>query len=194
MDFPFYFVANYHVVQMLPFYFGFLLVGGMLMVAAGHYLSYKEENHENKFHLLLSLAWTTAFAALIFFNYICQTTYIHNLALHYKPVDDIAIATFSMANPLSLCWAIEMWGYGFLGVATWLMSGYYRNRNKTIRFFLMLNGIVSLLSPVYTVIDVRWVMTTCGLIAYFVWNVLMITLLVLIYRFHFRFAEQCITA
>jgi hypothetical protein len=170
----------------LPFYFGFLLVGGMLMMIAGHYLTYKEENEEYKFHLLLSIAWTTVFAALIFFNYICQTTFIHNLALHYKPEYDFAITTFSMSNPLSLCWAIEMWGYGFLGVATWLIAGYYRDRSNIIRVLLILNGIVSLISPIYTIINVRWVMKSGGLIAYFAWNALMILMLILIYRFHTR--------
>ncbi|MBK9013810.1 MAG: hypothetical protein IPM82_06830 [Saprospiraceae bacterium] len=110
------FAENYHVVQDVPYYFGLLLIGGMLMLAAGHYLNSKLENEENRFHILLSFAWTTIFAALIFFNYICQTTFVRHLALDYKPENDAIISTFSMANPLSLSWAIEMWGYGILGV------------------------------------------------------------------------------
>ncbi len=108
------FATNYNFVQDIPYYLGFLLIGGMLMIAAGYYLDYKEENTRTKFQLLLSLLCTGAFAALIFFNYICQTTFIRHLALHYKPENDSIIATFSMANPLSLSWAIEMWGYGIL--------------------------------------------------------------------------------
>ena len=103
------FAANYHLVQDIPYYLGLLLIGGMLMVAVGQYLNYTEENKKVKFHLLLSLLWTTAFAALIFFNYVCQTTFIRHLALNYTVQNDYIIATFSMANPMSLSWAVEMW-------------------------------------------------------------------------------------
>jgi hypothetical protein len=176
------FVANYHFVQDIPYYFGLLLIGGMLMIAVGHYLNYSEENRQVKFHLLLSLLWTTAFAALIFFNYICQTTFIRHLALNYNAQNDSIIATFSMANPMSLSWAVEMWGYGILGVATLLMAGYYKEKNKMIGWLLILNGIVSIATVVFTIADINWVLTTAGLVAYMFWNVLMIVLMAMIYR------------
>ncbi|MBK9013809.1 MAG: hypothetical protein IPM82_06825 [Saprospiraceae bacterium] len=62
------------------------------------------------------------------------------------------------------------------------MSGYYAAKNKTIYWLLILNGIVSILTVVFTIIDVKWLLTTTGLISYFVWNVLMIALMILIYR------------
>ncbi|HKR04570.1 MAG TPA: hypothetical protein VJY62_08025 [Bacteroidia bacterium] len=177
------FSENYSTIQDWPFYFGFLLIGGILMLVAGHYLNFKENNDEKKFHLLVSFGWTIAFFTLISFNYICQTTFIHNLALHYKPEYDFAISTFSMSNPKSFCWANEMWGYAFLGIATWLMAGYYRDKNNFIRSLLITNGIVSLIGAIWTIIDVSWVMTTVGFVAYFVWNVLMIVLMIMIYSF-----------
>ncbi len=177
------FAENYSTIQDLPFYFGFLLMGGMLMLVAGHYLNFKEQDDQKKFHLFVSFGWTIVFCALISFNYICQTTFVHNLALNYKPEYDFAISTFSMSNPLSFCWANEMWGYAFLGIATWLMAGYYRDKNNFISSLLIANGIVSLLSVLWTIIDVSWVMTPIGLVAYFTWNVLMIVLLVMIYLF-----------
>src|SRR5690349_7669426 len=125
---PAVFVANYHWIQNLPYYFGFLLVGGMAMVAAGHYLNSAQSDTRVRFALLLSVLSTSVFAALITFNYICQTTYIHNLAVQYSPANDIGIAMFSMVNPTSLCWAIEMWGYAILGIATLLLAAYYRKR------------------------------------------------------------------
>ncbi|HRI60081.1 MAG TPA: hypothetical protein PK228_10170 [Saprospiraceae bacterium] len=175
------FAENYSAVQDLPYYFGFLLIGGMLMLVAGHYLNFKENDDEKKFHLLVALGWTIVFCTLISFNYICQTTFVRNLALHYKPEHDVAIAAFSMSNPLSFCWANEMWGYAFLGIATLLMAGYYRDRNNIIRVLLIANGIVSVGSAIWTIIDINWVMTMAGLIAYFAWNVLMIVLMILIY-------------
>lgn len=180
---PAVFAENYGTIQDLPFYFGFLLIGGMLMLAAGHYLNFAEEDDAKKFHLLVSLCWTIIFCSLISFNYICQTTFIHNLALNYKPEYEFAISTFSMSNPMSFCWANEMWGYAFLGIATWLMAGYYRNKNSFIRSLLITNGIVSLTGAIWTITDVSWVMTTVGLVAYFAWNVLMIALMILIYSF-----------
>lgn len=175
------FAKNYSAIQDLPYYFGFLLIGGMLMLVAGHYLNFKEDDDETKFHLLVSLGWAIVFCTLISFNYICQTTFVRNLALHYQPEHDAAISAFSMSNPLSFCWANEMWGYAFLGIATLLMAGYYRGKNNVIRALLITNGIVSVGSAVWTIIDVNWVMTTAGLIAYFVWNILMIVLMILIY-------------
>ena len=177
------FVQHYNIIQDVPYYFGLLLIGGMLMLAAGQYLVAKNESDATTFHLLLSVIWTTAFAALIFFNYLTQTTFIRHLALDYRPENDSIISTFSMANPRSLSWAIEMWGYGIFGVATMLMSGYYKNRSSLIRWLLQLNGIVSILTVVLTIIDVGWVLTAGGLIGYFFWNALMIVLMIVMIRY-----------
>ncbi len=180
---PSVFVENYATIQDLPFYFGFLLIGGMLMLATGHYLNTSEKDEGKKFLLLVSLGWTLVFCTLISFNYICQTTFVHNLALNYKPEYDAAIAMFSMSNPLSFCWANEMWGYALLGIATWLMAAYYKDKNNFIRWLLISNGVVSLLSAIGAAVDVNWLMTGFGLSAYFVWNVLMIVMMIAIYRF-----------
>ena len=174
------FVEHYHVLQNLPYYFGPLLIGGMLMLMAGHY-RVVEEAHKNR--ALFALALSAAFAALIFFNYICQTTFVHNLATHYRPEYDAPIAAFSMVNPVSLCWAIEMWGYGILGVATWLLAPVYRGKSGTIRYLLVLNGWMSVAGGVFTAIDAGWVQQPAGLAAYSLWNVLMIVLMVALYRF-----------
>ncbi len=179
---PAVFAQNYNTIQDIPFYFGFVLIGGMLMLATGHYLNYPGENEAVKFHLLVSVGWTIAFFTLIAFNYICQTTFVHNLALRYRPEYDSAISTFSMSNPMSFCWANEMWGYAFLGIATCLMAGYYRGKNSFIRILLIANGIVSVASAVWTIVDVGWVMGVAGLASYFIWNILMIVLMISIYR------------
>ncbi len=75
---------------------------------------------------------------------------------------------------------------GMLGIVTLLMAGYYREKSKHIHWLLITNGIVSLASVVVTVIDINWVMTTTGLVAYFLWNGLMISLMVLIYCYSKR--------
>jgi hypothetical protein len=87
-----------------------------------------------------------------------------------------------MSNPLSLCWAIEMWGYGLLGIGTWLMAACYSGRNAWIEKLLIVNGGVSVIGAIWVSIDISWVMTPIGLIAYLGWNVLMMVVLVLMYR------------
>lgn len=176
------FVRNYHVVQDIPFYFGFLLLAGMIMLAAGYYLASPAEDPDKKFRLLLALVSTTVFTTLISFNYVSQTTFIRHLALNYTSEYNSSIAIFSMANPLSFCWANEIWGYGFLGVATWLASAYYPATSRWIRVTMVANGIVSIATVVAVILDTSWLITTAGIVAYFVWNVLMITMMILIYR------------
>lgn len=184
------FVENYHIIQDMPFYFGFLLTGGMLMLVAGHYLNYNANDPQKKFRLLVALGWTIAFFTMISFNYVSQTTFVRHLALNYNPVYDSAISTFSMSNPLSFCWANEIWGYGFLGIATWLMAGYYSGRNNWIRGLLIINAVVSVATIVFTIIDMNWLLTSIGLLAYFIWNGLMIVLMVLIYMFHNKLCAE----
>lgn len=176
------FISNYSPLQNIPYYFGFILVGGMLIFTAAHYINADNEKDIDKLYTLLSLICTTIFSAFIFFNYICQTTFIHHLANNYKPEYDTLIATLSMANPKSLSWSMEMWGYAILGVATWLLSAFYRAKNKVIYALLIINGIVSILSAVLFIINTEWLLTITGLISYFFWNLLMIVLLFLTYR------------
>jgi hypothetical protein len=183
------FVENYNSLQNIPYWFGFILVGGMLILVAAHYLNSGEADSSDKLQVLLALIWTSIFAVLVFFNYICQISFIHNLVRHYKPQNDTLISTLSMANPASLSWSIEMWGYAILGVATWLLSAFYRSKSRTIYVLLIANGVVSVLSAVLFVLDDGWLLTTTGLAGYFFWNLLMIVLLILIFR-HAKYSEN----
>ena len=179
---PAVFSKNYHVIQDLPYYFGFLLITGMLMLCVGYYLDSRTTLDSRKVvRLLLALCFSIVFCTLISFNYICQTTFVRNLAINYDARYDDAISIFSMSNTMSLCWSIEMWGYAFLGVSTFLASVFYDGRNNLIKRIMIWNGFVSVASAVLTLVDVHWVMTTSGLIAYFGWNILMICLMLLIY-------------
>jgi hypothetical protein len=44
------------------------------------------------------------------------------LPVGYSRVADPMIAAVSMSNPTSIAWAIEMWGYGYQGLGTWLLQ------------------------------------------------------------------------
>jgi hypothetical protein len=176
------FVRYYHPLQNLSYLSGFILAGGMLMIAVGHYLNATHTKSLVRFHVLLSVVWTTIFSALIFFNYICQVSFIPHLVDHYHPVLDSTIAIFSMANPLSLSWSIEMWGYATLGIASWHLSLFYRQSSRKIYYLLIANGIVSILSAVLFTINKEWLFGKFGLSSFFIWNLLMMVLLLLIYR------------
>ena len=179
---PAVFAQHYHVVQDVPYYFGFLLISGMLMISTGYYLNIKSNDPIGKFMLLLGLGFSIVFSGLISFNYICQTTFIRNLAINYRSEYDSAIYTFSMANTFSLSWAIEMWGYAFLGLSTALSAAYYKMRSNLIAALMILNGILSFCGALFTIVNVNWVMTKAGLSSYFGWNILMIVIMALIYR------------
>jgi hypothetical protein len=96
----------------------------------------------------------------------------------YQPAYEPVISTFSLANPLSLCWAIEMWGYAFLGVATWLTASiFHRNRVEQVTAVLMVaNGVVSIVGGFVTAWSLGWVLTTPGVVSYVGWNILVLAL------------------
>lgn len=173
------YAQNYHPIQTLPFFCGFLLVGGyVVLMAALHQLAEEQQ----KTQTLIGVAFTAIFATLIFFNYVNQTTFVPALVQNYRPEYDPAIATFSLANPLSLCWAIEMWGYAFLGVATWLAAPVF-NRNRLERstaLLMIANGVVSLVGGMVTAWNLGWVLSTPGMVSYALWNVLVLALSILI--------------
>lgn len=70
------------------------------------------------------------------------------------------------------------------------MAGYYRDKNNFVSLLLIANGIVSIAAAACTIADVNWVMTIAGLIAYFVWNVLMIAMMIMIYLQSKKNAKQ----
>jgi hypothetical protein len=169
------FVEHFHPIQTFPFFGGFALVFGyVMMIAAIHHIA----DEGQKTLTLIAVMFTTSFSTLIFLNYIAQTTLIPALALNYDPAMDPLISAFSLANPLSYSWAIEMWGYVFLGLATWCVAPVFqRNRfENATGTLLALNGLVSIAGALVTVVDLGWVMTTAGLLSYAVWNLLVLVM------------------
>ncbi len=176
------FIAHYHALQNLPYYAGLILIGGLLILFAAHYLNAELINGLDKLHILLSVMWCVIFSVMILFNYICQTTIVPNLIKHNNDETQHIIAFLTMANPSSLGWTIEMWGYGILGVACMLLSPFYKHYNKAIYNLLNTNGILSISGVVFTIYGSEWLLKTPGIIFYFTWNILMIVLLFLIYK------------
>ncbi len=165
--------ANYHPIQAFPFFAGFLLVlGSALLIATLYQLA----DEDDKPAALLAVMCTAAFVGLIFFNYICQTTFLPALLANYQPQYEAIVATLAFTNPYSLCWGIEMWGYALLGLATWLTAGVFsgsRTENATAGLQIA-NGILSIAGGFITAVNLGWVMTPAGFANYVLWNVLMV--------------------
>lgn len=171
------FAANYHWIQAFPYFAGFLIIIGFLLMMIG---LYEISEPDKRVYALAALVFTVVFAALVSLNYIFQTTFVPALLNTYARDKNEIVSAFTMANPNSLGWALEMWGYAFLGAATWFASKLF-GRSKLerfIAFLFILNGITSITSALWTAIDSSWIATTAGLIAYVVWNVLILAIAV----------------
>ena len=165
------FVAAYHPIQVIPFILGFALVGGSVLLIAGIHAN-AHVAHRPRTTAALLLA--SAFAAMIVTNYAIQTTVVPALLRSPSPSQSGLLEVLTMSNPLSLGWAVEMWGYAMLGVATWLVAPTFGGSSLarwTGRLFA-LNGPVSIATAVMTGIVPGWVLSGVGLWAFAVWNLL----------------------
>jgi hypothetical protein len=167
------FLAGFHWIQVVPPLLGFpLLVGFLLFIAAAGRLDALRGGRVDQVPVLLLGG---VFASLVSFNYIANAWYVPH-------ADDLgAISVLSMANPRSLCWAIEMVAYGLLGVVTWLVAPTFREE-AAIALLLRTNGVVSVASAAVTLFDLAWVQTPVGLAFYAAWNLLVVALMALVAR------------
>jgi hypothetical protein len=167
------FVRNVHPVQILPYPGGIFLVAGLVLLLVSIHATARRKQ---KTLATAALVFTAVFAALIFFNYVVQTAFIPVLATDYQASNGPILAALSMANPKSLAWALEMWGWGFLGLATWLIAPVLRGGRlgRAARWAFVANGPVSIAGAAWTAIRPGWVMTNVGLIAFGLWNVLLL--------------------
>jgi hypothetical protein len=166
------FARNYHSIQLLPYAGGILLVAALIVLVSSLHASARASE---KAMSGAALVFAGAFAAFIFFNYVAQTTFVPDLARRYEPANAPIIAALSMSNPRSLAWGIEMWGWGLLGVATWLLSPVFgRSRlERAAAVTFIANGPVSVAGALWTIARPGWVMTPAGLAAFAAWNVLL---------------------
>jgi len=178
-DGPDLFVDNFHRIQTLPFYFGFLLAMGSIMMLVSVYLLSKK-----RATALTALIFMSIGAAFVIFNYVTQTTFIPAVVKTYTAELGSVLTTLSMSNPSSLPWALEMWGYGLIGLGTWLAAGFFGTSRleKIAKALFILNGIVSVFGAVIASIDLAGVFSIAGLIGYGVWNVLYLALAITFYR------------
>jgi hypothetical protein len=174
------FIENYNPIQVLPFYFGFLLLAGFLLFFSS--LPKPQTSREHIFRNLVVYSGGV-YAFMISLNYLLQIAVLPGI-LNYPAMVEL----LASQNPHSLFWYIEMTGYGFLGLAGWFAAYSFHGKPLLtgIRYLLIANGVISLAGSVLTFVFPGWVMTMPGLVSYLAWNVLVILVMILVimeYRF-----------
>lgn len=176
------FVESFHPLQTATFFCGYFLVIGSLLTFI---VLYKTAPERLKIWALSGLVINMVFTAVVFLNYIIQTTYIPYLANNNPPETATILPVFTMANPGSFAWALEMYGWGGIGLSFIFMAFIFQEGKaaKTLRILFLANGICSVASALMTSFDMNWLFTNAGLTALVVWNVLVLVIDIFLLRF-----------
>lgn len=172
------FAESYHPIQILPYLGGWVLIASLVVLVSSAHAVAPEEHRARTG---AALALSGAFAALIGLNYVIQSTWLPAQAAVYDQDNAAVMSALSMANPGSLAWGIEMWGWAWFGVASWLVAPVFagsRLERATARTFVA-NGVVSVAAAAATVAFPRWPMSGAGLAAFALWNLLLAAMAVL---------------
>jgi hypothetical protein len=169
------FAEHYHPIQSLPFFLGLFLVAGFVgMICSLHALAHPTARVPTQ----TAVVFASAFAALVLLNYALQTTFVPSLTKGYVDANGPLLEAVTMSNPKSIAWSLEMWGYAWLGVATWLASPVLsRNRlERATAYTFAVNGPISIAGALWTAFDPGWVMTKPGLVVFSAWNGLVVVM------------------
>lgn len=163
------FAAHAHPLQQLPYWLGFGLLAACVMFVA-RIASLAWETHRTR--AMIALVLVTIYGAVIAINYALQVAYVPLLARSASPL----LGYVTMANPEAPTWLLEMFGYGVLGVATWLVAPLFglHGRRRWIRMLHVANGVLSVAGAVGCAWGMAWLQTTPGLVAYLAWNAVFI--------------------
>lgn len=141
--------------------FGFILVPCFISMLAclHHYCP-----PERKVFSLLGLVFAIHYGCLISFNYILQ------LSLAQQPISGGEF--FSITNPNSMFFVIEMLGYFFLGLATIVVLPVFGKSRleRVIQSLFLLNGILGIGGLIGFIWQLDMRILLAGLL---VWNVIM---------------------
>jgi hypothetical protein len=162
-------------LQTATFFCGYFLVIGSLLTFVALYFS---SGQSKKIWAFAGLAINVVFTAVVFLNYIIQTTYVPYLAANNPPETASVLAVFSMANPGSFAWALEMYGWGGIGLSFIFMAFIFEKGKpeRTLKMLFLANGICSVASALMTSFDMNWLFSPAGFAALIVWNLLVLVI------------------
>ncbi len=175
------YAKHFNSIQMLPIWCGFLMLIGFVALIVGIHHRTPEEN---RVATLLAVASAVTYVTLISLNYILQLAVLKP-ALLGGHLEGMTFLVF--ANPNSVTMSIEMLGYAFQGVSTWLIGSAFDQSfmGVSIKWLGKANGIVSIAGAVLQGLNVSLsIENPVGVIAFIGWNILF-TLLCLLYVFYF---------
>ncbi len=170
------FATQYHYIQTLPYWFGFLYLAGFILFIS---ISRQLMMEKDRFLGDAALIATSIFASLIGTNYLLQVGFVPKAIAQPNEV----LAAFTMNNPDSICWMLEMFGWGFLGIALWLVISAFNNfpSRKIIKGLITLNGVGSVVAAALAaLLPSSLLLQIPGLVAYFAWNILIWVIMILV--------------
>jgi hypothetical protein len=169
------FADSFHPLQTATFFCGyFLVIGSLLTFITLFHLA----EPVKRIWALSGLAINIVFTAVVFLNYIIQTTYVPYLAINRPPELASVLPVFTMANPGSFAWALEMYGWGGIGLSFVFMAFIFGKGRfePVLKVLFLVNGICSVASALMTSVDMTWLFTSAGLTALVVWNTLVLVI------------------
>jgi hypothetical protein len=170
------FIEHFRPWHQIPYWFGFVLIAGWVALNARLAAIAPEALRTRA---LVGVIATAAFATMITTNYVLQIAFVPTAVRS----NDAAVAYFTMSNPTAVAWMIEMFGYGALGVASWVTAEIFPgsgSHRRWIVWLMVAQGVAGLGGAIATGVDVRWVLTWPGLAAYIGWNILVVVTAALI--------------
>lgn len=188
------FINSFHPVQTATFFCGFFLVIGSLMTFISLYML---AGREKKVYAMTGLAVNLIFTSVVFLNYVIQTTYVPYLAMNNPPETASVLPVFSMANSGSFAWALEMYGWGGIGLSFIFMAYIFgkNRRENLLKVLFIINGICSCLTALLTSFDMKWIFSPAGFISLIVWNLLVFVIdIVLLGYFREQQEEMAVPA
>jgi hypothetical protein len=183
------FIQSFHPLQTATFFCGyFLVIGSLLTFVALYFIS----NQSKKIWAFSALAINVVFTAVVFLNYIIQTTYVPYLAANNPPETATVLAVFSMANPGSFAWALEMYGWGGIGLSFIFMAFIFEKikLERTLKILFLANGICSVASALMTSINMNWLFSPAGFAALIIWNMLVLFIDIFLLRYFKSFTHN----
>jgi hypothetical protein len=140
---------------------GFLLTPSFLVVMVCIHCYAPERK---KVFSLAGLSFALMYATLISLNYFIQLTFVNQSTFD--------VSVFSMTNPQSMMWVIEILGYFFMGLATLFAAPVFDSGRieKIIRWLFIINGILGIGALIGYGLNVPLEIMLGGLI---VWDIVM---------------------
>ncbi len=182
-------IHSFHPIQTATFFCGFFLVIGSLMTFA---VLYKIAPENKKINALAGLAINIVFTAIVFLNYVIQTTYVPFLANYNPPEAKYLLAAFTMSNPGSFAWALEMYGWGGIGLSFIFMAFTFEKQKYSMPLFylFLVNGTCSFASAIMTSVDMNWLFSSAGFAALIVWNLLVLVIDVYLLKYLKNYSQE----